>query len=81
MHDAIALANLIYAMPATNSKEITALFDAYQKERYPAVLESFNNSALMSKALMPGMLGSFVLFIIEHMPNWLWKFALTKTIR
>lgn len=44
MHDAIALANLLYAMPATTSLEMTKVFEEYQKERYPAVMESFKSS-------------------------------------
>ncbi|KAF9931279.1 hypothetical protein FBU30_010508 [Linnemannia zychae] len=49
IHDAIALANLLYAMPTTTAKEVTALFEEYQAERLPAVTVSFNHSRQLSK--------------------------------
>ncbi|KAF9151856.1 hypothetical protein BG015_006128 [Linnemannia schmuckeri] len=49
MHDAIALANLFYAMPAKTSEDITKVFVEYQKERLPAVTESYNNSRQLAK--------------------------------
>ncbi|KAG0271504.1 hypothetical protein BGZ95_000677, partial [Linnemannia exigua] len=49
MHDAIALANLIYAMPSRTQEDITKIFEEYHKERIPAVMESYNNSQLVSK--------------------------------
>ncbi|KAG0375085.1 hypothetical protein BGX24_009565 [Mortierella sp. AD032] len=39
MHDAIALGNLLYAMPVTTSQEVTKIFIEYKKERYPAVMD------------------------------------------
>ncbi|KAK3813768.1 MAG: hypothetical protein JOS17DRAFT_806691 [Linnemannia elongata] len=51
MHDAIALANLIYALPANTSEEITKSFKEYHAERYPPAIEAYNNSVLMSKLL------------------------------
>ncbi|KAG9071510.1 hypothetical protein KI688_005722 [Linnemannia hyalina] len=44
LHDAIALADLIYAMPMTTEEEITKMFEEYQAEPQPAVLGSFKNS-------------------------------------
>ncbi|KAG0288742.1 hypothetical protein BGZ96_007498 [Linnemannia gamsii] len=81
MHDAIALANLIYAMPTWRSEDITTIFKEYQEERYPAVMESFKNSQLMSKRLDKGIVGALVLFLITHMPTWLWRIMLAKTVR
>ncbi|KAF8947876.1 hypothetical protein BGZ47_007544 [Haplosporangium gracile] len=46
MHDAIALANLIYAMPTETLDDITQIFEEYKTERYPAVMESYKNSQL-----------------------------------
>ncbi|KAG0199466.1 hypothetical protein BGX33_011623 [Mortierella sp. NVP41] len=43
IHDAVALANLIYAMPTTTSREITTIFGEYQAERHPAAAESYKN--------------------------------------
>ncbi|KAK3830618.1 MAG: hypothetical protein J3R72DRAFT_252983 [Linnemannia gamsii] len=81
MHDAISLANLIYAMPASTAEEVTKVFEEYQKERHPAVMESFNNSQLVSKFMEKGIIGAIVLFILTHMPFWLWRLTLAKTVR
>ncbi|KAF8947873.1 hypothetical protein BGZ47_007541 [Haplosporangium gracile] len=81
MHDAIALANLIYAMPTKTSNDLTSLFEEYHKERHPAVMESFNNSQVFSKVMDRGIMGAIFLFFITHMPFWLWKHALSKTVR
>ncbi|KAG0273300.1 hypothetical protein BGZ95_010882 [Linnemannia exigua] len=43
IHDAIALANLLYALPSNTTSEINKIFQDYQQERYPAVMESYNN--------------------------------------
>ncbi|KAG0079461.1 hypothetical protein BGZ90_002552 [Linnemannia elongata] len=81
MHDAIALANLIYAQPTKTSGDITNLFEEYQEERLPAVMESFENSKIMSKLSDRGITGAILVFIMTHMPFWLWKLALKKTVK
>ncbi|KAG0273301.1 hypothetical protein BGZ95_010883 [Linnemannia exigua] len=86
MHDAIALANLIYAMPTTSSQEITTIFDEYKRERYPAAMESFKNSEMAGRVAEKGLEGFILKFIITHMPFWLWKIwaslhLLTKLVR
>lgn len=73
MHDAIALANLIYALPTKTSGDITKIFEEYQEERFPAVMESFENSKAMSKVTARGITGAILLFIMTHLPFWLWK--------
>ena len=75
MHDAIALANLIYAQSTKTSGDITKIFEEYQEERLPAVMESFENSKVMSKITARGIVGTILLFITTHMPFWLWKLA------
>ncbi|KAF9097531.1 hypothetical protein BGX23_008609 [Mortierella sp. AD031] len=55
MHDAIALANLMYALPANTTKEIEKTFEEYQTERLPAAIANFNNSQMMSKLLARGL--------------------------
>ncbi|KAF9321730.1 hypothetical protein BGZ91_004479 [Linnemannia elongata] len=37
MHDAVALANLLYSMPTRTLEDITRIFEEYQKERLPAM--------------------------------------------
>ncbi|KAF9124985.1 hypothetical protein BGW39_007751 [Mortierella sp. 14UC] len=80
-HDAIALANLIYAAPSRTSSDVTQIFEDYHKERLPAVLESFRNSQLMAKFMEKSLTGTIVLFLITHMPMWLWRIVLSKTVR
>lgn len=77
MHDAIAIANLIYAMPTKTSTDISNIFKEYQEERYPAVMESFENSQLMSKITARGITGAIILFMVTYMPVWLWKKAVS----
>ncbi|KAF9536553.1 hypothetical protein EC957_010483 [Mortierella hygrophila] len=81
MHDAITLANLIYSMPATTAEQVTKLFEEYQDERRPAALVSFTNSQLMSKFMEKGIIGFIVLYLITHMPMWLWRLALAQTVK
>ncbi|KAF9117952.1 hypothetical protein BGW39_001631, partial [Mortierella sp. 14UC] len=75
MHDAIAIANLIYAMPCKTQDDITRIFEEYHKERLPAVMESFENSQVMKKLTDRGIGGVLYRFMVAHMPFWLWKLA------
>ncbi|KAG0273298.1 hypothetical protein BGZ95_010880 [Linnemannia exigua] len=81
IHDAIALANLLYAMPSKTSSDVTKIFEEYQNERYPAVMDSFKNSQVMSKATERGLAGRIILSFYTHMPFWLWKLALAKLVK
>jgi len=75
MHDAIALANLLYCMPTRTSEDITSIFEEYHKERLPAVMESYNNSRQLARASEKGIIGRIILFITTYMPVWLWRIA------
>ncbi|KAF9088340.1 hypothetical protein BGX29_000323 [Mortierella sp. GBA35] len=44
IHDAVALANLLYALPTTTASEITKVFEEYKAERHPAAVDSYKNS-------------------------------------
>ncbi|KAF9933389.1 hypothetical protein FBU30_005598 [Linnemannia zychae] len=81
IHDAIALANLLYAMPTTTDKDIAAVFKDYRTERFPAVMESYNYSHRNSKISGSGFTAATILFMFNHLPHWLWRLMLTKTIR
>ncbi|KAK3816928.1 MAG: hypothetical protein JOS17DRAFT_806118 [Linnemannia elongata] len=81
IHDAIALANLIYAMPTKSSSDLTKIFEEYQEERYPAVMDSFKNSQLLSKVTDRGIVGALALLLVTRMPMWLWRLALQKLVR
>ncbi|KAF9120048.1 hypothetical protein BGW39_011702 [Mortierella sp. 14UC] len=53
MHDAIALANLIYALPSSpGTAEIEQAFTEYQAERIPHVLESFKSSQMLATRIL-----------------------------
>ncbi|KAF9318009.1 hypothetical protein BGZ91_005241 [Linnemannia elongata] len=81
MHDAITLANLIYAMPTKTSNDITRMFEEYQKERYPAVMESYKSSQILGKAIEKSFIGALLLFIMTRMPMWLWRLSLKKMVQ
>ncbi|KAF9097002.1 hypothetical protein BGX23_010045 [Mortierella sp. AD031] len=81
IHDAIALANLLYALPSTTSNEITRIFEEYQTERYPAVVRSFDESQLGSKMTEKGIVGALTLYMFTHMPTWLWNKFLVYTLK
>ncbi|KAF9086682.1 hypothetical protein BGX23_008664 [Mortierella sp. AD031] len=80
MHDAIALANLIYALPANNTEEIEKTFREYQAERLPPTIESFNGSQMMSKLFSKRLVGMIALFMAKLVPRWLWRRFLQKTV-
>ncbi|KAF9547150.1 hypothetical protein EC957_008830 [Mortierella hygrophila] len=80
MHDAIALANLIYALPANTNKAIEKSFAEYQKERIPHVMESFKNSQDLALFMDRGFAGALAMFVMQKMPQWLWALALKKMI-
>ncbi|KAG0062128.1 hypothetical protein BGZ89_010907 [Linnemannia elongata] len=81
MHDAITLANLIYVMPTKTSDDITRMFEEYQKERYPAVMESYKSSQILGKAIEKSFIGALLLFIMTRMPMWLWRLSLKKMVQ
>ncbi|KAF9154183.1 hypothetical protein BG015_001640 [Linnemannia schmuckeri] len=81
MHDAIALANLLYALPPNpTSSDIHQLFSEYRSERYPIVQATFKNSQMMSKATDKGIFAMFTRFLLKHMPTVLWKKFIERTV-
>ncbi|KAF9151495.1 hypothetical protein BG015_006594 [Linnemannia schmuckeri] len=81
MHDAMALANLIYAMPARTSEDITRIFEEYKRERYPAAVDCYKNSKMMGKLIDSGFAGTFSLFLMTKMPQWMWRLVLAQTVK
>ncbi|KAK3816922.1 MAG: hypothetical protein JOS17DRAFT_758561 [Linnemannia elongata] len=49
------------------------IFEEYQKERLPRL-------RFVAKVSDRGIIGRIVLYLITHMPMWLWRLALKKTI-
>ncbi|KAF9124920.1 hypothetical protein BGW39_007797 [Mortierella sp. 14UC] len=80
-HDAVALSNLLYALPSSTTSEISSIFKAYHSERHPVAVESFENSKLFGKIMDRGIGGAIALFFVTHTPFWLWKILLGKTVR
>ncbi|KAF9151491.1 hypothetical protein BG015_006590 [Linnemannia schmuckeri] len=81
IHDGIALANLLYAMPSMSSLDITNTFEEYRNERYPAAKEAFENSQLMSKITDRSLMGAVIFYLYTNMPMWLWRMMLVKLVR
>ncbi|KAG9071623.1 hypothetical protein KI688_005836 [Linnemannia hyalina] len=81
IHDAIALANLLYAMPSKSLPDITDAFEEYRSERYPAANEAFENSQLMSKITDRSFIGAIIFYLYTNMPMWLWRMMLVKLVR
>ncbi|KAG0067400.1 hypothetical protein BGZ90_001006 [Linnemannia elongata] len=82
MHDAAALANLIYALPPNyTSKDLDIAFQEYKAERHPPALESFKSSQLMNKGIERSLSGTIARFIMQHKPDWLWRLILKGMVK
>ncbi|KAG0209570.1 hypothetical protein BGX33_005465 [Mortierella sp. NVP41] len=81
MHDAVALANLIYALPSNSAKDIHQMFTEYQAERLPYIIEAFDSSRSLAKGLEKGLGGVIALWISKYIPQWLWKVFWTRVVR
>ncbi|KAG0379264.1 hypothetical protein BGX24_001087 [Mortierella sp. AD032] len=81
MHDAIALANLLYSIPTASPSAISRMFTEYHSERYPAAMDSFKNSQQGARVLEKGPAGALALYVSTHAPLWLWKSVLEKSLR
>ncbi|KAF9118070.1 hypothetical protein BGW39_001498 [Mortierella sp. 14UC] len=82
MHDALAIANLIYALPPhPSTKDIENSFAEYRDERRPAAVAAFKNSQMMAKFMDRGFAGAFALFLMKNVPLWLWRIFLARSIR
>ncbi|KAF9911533.1 hypothetical protein EC991_003336 [Linnemannia zychae] len=80
MHDAIALANLLYAMPAKTPSDITDIFEEYRKERHAAVLVAYRTSQRMGRIHIKGIVGTISSYFMTHMPMWLWRMMMQQTM-
>ncbi|KAG0279886.1 hypothetical protein BGZ95_011989, partial [Linnemannia exigua] len=80
MHDAVALANLLYAMPTKTLSDITRIFEEYRKERYPAAMGSYKYSKQIFKMAEKTIIGALYSYFMTHMPKWLWRLALSHPL-
>lgn len=82
MHDAAALANVLYALPTVYSvQDLSTAFQEYKTERLPPIMESFKNSQLMGKSIERGLGGTITRFLMQHKPDWLWRRVLKDMVK
>ncbi|KAF9150570.1 hypothetical protein BG015_007626 [Linnemannia schmuckeri] len=76
MHDAAALANVIYSLPLSPSvKDLEAASSDYCSEQSPTAQESLKNSRMLSKTIEKGLVGVLTRFLMKYQSNWM-KLAL-----
>ncbi|KAF8946742.1 hypothetical protein BGZ47_011486 [Haplosporangium gracile] len=81
MHDAVALANLIYALPLNHTTaNIEQSFSEYRTERYPAAVEAFNGSLMLAKFMDKGISGKIALLVAQWLPGPLWRLFVKKRV-
>ncbi|KAF9905577.1 hypothetical protein EC991_001538 [Linnemannia zychae] len=81
MHDAIALANLLYALPSSSSPDIAKIFEEYRAERFPIVTRTFKDAQIGKKTIEKGIGGKLALYLFTHMPSWLWKKVIASNFK
>ncbi|KAG0271530.1 hypothetical protein BGZ95_000648 [Linnemannia exigua] len=72
MHDALALANLVYALPKNSAAAIEEAFSEYYIERIGPVTASFNASKPLSMVTGRGIIGKIALFLRKYTPLFIW---------
>ncbi|KAF9123556.1 hypothetical protein BG015_005291, partial [Linnemannia schmuckeri] len=80
MHDAIALANLIYTIPSNTAEEIEKVFAEYQAERLPPTIEKYDGSQMLSKLVSKSFAGVIALYLARLVPRWLWRAYVKKSL-
>ncbi|KAF9097167.1 hypothetical protein BGX23_009656 [Mortierella sp. AD031] len=80
MHGALALANLLYALPSNTTADIEEAFEAYKAERMGPSTEAFRSSQLFSKFLEKGYVGPLLLFLMRYSPAWAFNFASRRIV-
>ncbi|KAK5823573.1 hypothetical protein F5H01DRAFT_376481 [Linnemannia elongata] len=78
MHDALALANLLYALPSRTASDIEQILSEYQEERRPKALATYKNSRMLSHVLRKDTVGMIARLVSTNMPTWLWRIFLAK---
>lgn len=81
MHDAIALGNLIYALPSTSQKDIEQAFVEYRAERYGPAVVAYDGSQLLAKTQNKGVIGKLTFAFMKHQPAGLWKMILANVVK
>ncbi|KAF9126818.1 hypothetical protein BGW39_006322 [Mortierella sp. 14UC] len=74
LHDAISLANYIYALPPRpTTKDTDEAFTAYKNERIPWVKAAFDSSTIFKTMASTGFMSKLVRFSAKYMPLWAQK--------
>ncbi|KAF9905026.1 hypothetical protein EC991_002089 [Linnemannia zychae] len=81
MHDAIALANLLYTLQSSSLASIAKVFEEYRAERHPVVTDAYKAARMSSKMIEKGFIGALTLFVATSMPKWLWKKVLAAAFK
>ncbi|KAF9123108.1 hypothetical protein BGW39_009256 [Mortierella sp. 14UC] len=80
MHDAIAIANQLYALRANTRKEIEKAFSEYKAERSEPAIEAYHSSKALAKYSEGGILGAVALFVLGHLPEFLLNFMTKRWV-
>ncbi|OAQ29967.1 FAD/NAD(P)-binding domain-containing protein [Linnemannia elongata AG-77] len=81
IHDAVALANRLQALPDQPSVEdIEKAFKLYKKERLPKVKEAYNSSVALKYLVEQNMKGALMRHMSKNMPMWLNRKMLIRMI-
>ncbi|KAF9905024.1 hypothetical protein EC991_002087 [Linnemannia zychae] len=81
IHDAIALANLLYALPSSSSQEVSEIFEQYRAERHFYVTNAFKFAQMFKKVIAVGVVGAIAFQLGTRMPKWLWKMVLANNFK
>ncbi|KAK3816976.1 MAG: hypothetical protein JOS17DRAFT_778619 [Linnemannia elongata] len=74
LHDAISLANYIYALPPRpTTKNTHEAFTAYRSERIPWAKAAFDSSSIYKTMASTGFMSKLVRFSAKYMPLWIQK--------
>ncbi|KAH7056242.1 hypothetical protein BKA57DRAFT_199820 [Linnemannia elongata] len=81
IHDAVALANRLQALPDQPSVEdIERAFKLYKKERFPKVQKAFISSLALKAMVEQNMKGALMRHMSKNMPMWLNRKMLIRMI-
>ncbi|KAG0334887.1 hypothetical protein BG004_000231 [Podila humilis] len=80
IHDAVALANWICSLETKTMGDFRRIFAEYRSERRPVAVHAYNASKALKKGGERNITGTFFRFVFRHMPGWLLKSILRKSV-
>ncbi|KAF9898331.1 hypothetical protein BX616_004169 [Lobosporangium transversale] len=78
IHDAVALANVLYDLTDIEPNSITQAFRRYREERYPLSKTSYNTSYYMGRILGKSLINAFLRLLLKNMPVFIWQIVLKR---